>query len=70
MPYARDYPSFYFYLMLPFAKNFGLIAGIQRFAIAGLFTFAAFSYLLYYQLSKNRVLAIVLALATLFSHNL
>jgi len=69
VPYAKDYPSFYFYLMIPFAKYFGLIRGIQMFAMVGLFTFAAFSYLLYHELSKNRILAIILTLATIFSAN-
>lgn len=70
VPYSLDYPSFYFYLMIPFAKIYGLIPGIQRFAVFGLFVFAGFSYLLYHQLSQNRPLAIVLTLATVFSANL
>lgn len=70
VPYFKDYPSLYFYLMIPFAQHFGLIPGILRFAVVALFAFTSFSYLLYYQLSKNRVLAVVLTLTTVFSANL
>lgn len=70
VPYSVDYPSLYFYLMTPFAKLYGLIPGIQRFAIFSLFVFAVFSYLLYQELSKNRLLAVVLTLGTIYSVNL
>ncbi|MDO8551678.1 MAG: hypothetical protein Q7S03_03320 [bacterium] len=70
VPYSVDYPSLYFYLMIPFAKFFGLVAGIQRFAILGLGVFSLFSYLLYFELSKNRLLAVVLTLTTILSGNL
>ncbi|MDP3998388.1 MAG: hypothetical protein Q8P89_02135, partial [bacterium] len=69
VPLFRDYPSLYLYLMIPFSKYFGLIRGIQIFAMVGLFVFATFSYLLYHELSKNRILAVVLTLATVFSAN-
>jgi len=70
VPYNKDYPSFYFYLMLPLAARFGLIPGIQLFAVAVLFAFGVFSYFLYFSLAKNPILALALALATLFSANL
>lgn len=70
LPYAVDYPSLYFYLMIPFTKLFGLIEGIQLFAVFGLFIFAVFSYLLFAELSKNRILAIILTIATVYSTNL
>ncbi len=70
VPYFKDYPSLYFYLMLPFAKAFGVIRGIQMFAVVFLFVFAGFSYLLYYELSRSRVLAMILSLATVYSANL
>lgn len=69
VPLFKDYTLLYFYLMIPFAKHFGLIYGIQVFAVVGLFTFAAFSYLLYHELSKNRILSVILTLATVFSAN-
>lgn len=70
VPTSRDYPFLYFYLMIPLVKQFGLISGIQIFAVVGLFMFAAFSYLLYHELSKNRILSVILTLASVFSANL
>lgn len=69
VPLFKDYTLLYFYLMIPFAKHFGLIYGIQVFAVMGLFVFAVFSYLLYYELSKNRILSVILTLTTVFSAN-
>lgn len=70
VPYAKDYPSLYFYLMVPFARHFGLIRGIQVFSAGVLFVLAGFSYLLFFALSKSRVLSVILALAVIYSANL
>lgn len=70
VPYYKEYPSAYFYLMVPFAKHFGIVKGIQIFAVTVLGVFGIFSYLLYYQLSKNRILSLILTISTIFSANL
>lgn len=69
-PFALDYPMYYFYTMIPLVKHFGLVQGIQWFAMLALAVFCVFSYFLYYQLAKNPALALVLTLATAFSVNL
>lgn len=70
VPLARDYPSLYFYLMIPLTNAYGLIKGIQIFAIGGLFVLVGASFLLYYELSKNHAFSLLLAVATLYSVNL
>ncbi|MDP3955009.1 MAG: hypothetical protein Q8Q15_01440 [bacterium] len=69
-PHALGYPSLYFYLMLPLAKAYGLIRGVQVFSVIAFLVFAAFSYLLYAELARNRIIAIILTLATIYSLDL
>lgn len=69
-PLGMDYSTLYFYLILPLTKTFGLIRGIQYFALGANFLFGVFAYLLYQELSKNHILALILAGLTLFSINL
>jgi hypothetical protein len=69
-PLTRDYPSLYFYLMLPFTRYFGIVRGVQFFALVANFAFIAFSYLLFARLAKNRVLAAILALSVTYSVNI
>lgn len=69
-PFGADYPFLHFYLMVPFAKYFGLLYGIQIFSLVSSFLFVALSYLTFLELSKNRILAVLLALAVAFSLNL
>ena len=66
-PLFRDYPQLHYYLMVPFAKVYGLIAGVQMYAIFTLFLLALSLLLLFYRLSRNIVLSIVLVLLTLYS---
>ncbi len=70
MPLSLDYPSFYFYLLIPITTAYGLIKGIQLTAIYSLFLFLSGCYLLYNELSRNRGLAFLLVCATFFSANL
>lgn len=69
-PFSLDYPSYYFLAMVPFVKSSGLIPGVMHFAVLGLIIFTVFSYFFYHELSKNRSLALVLAVATILSANL
>lgn len=69
-PFGADYPFLHFYLMVPFAKSFGLLYGIQIFSLVSSLLFVIFAYLTFFELSKNRVLAVILALAVAFSLNL
>lgn len=69
-PFFNDVFQLPFYLMAPFAHFFGLIEGIRIFVIVVLFGFALCCYLLYQNLSKNVVLAAVLAILVLYSVNI
>ena len=69
MPWGQEYPVLYFYLMLPLTKFFSIPQVVKIFALAGNFLFVASSYLLFATLSKNRVLAVILALGVAYSVN-
>ena len=66
-PLFRDYPQLHYYLMIPFAKIYGLVAGVQMYAIFTLFLLALSLQALFYKLSRNIVLSTVLVLLTLYS---
>lgn len=66
----NDYPQLIFYLMLPLAAHFGAPAGVQVFTTLSLFAIALFSYLLFYQISKNYGLSFFLAMLILLSPNI
>jgi len=66
-PLFRDYPQLHYYLMVPFAKIYGLIQGVQMYAIFTLFLLALSLLLLFYRLSRNIILSVVLVLITLYS---
>lgn len=69
-PLFRDIFQLHFYLMAPFAKTFGLIEGIRTYVVVSLFGLAVFSYFLFYQLGRNVVLAVLLAVLVLYSVNI
>jgi hypothetical protein len=68
-PIFRDIFQLHFYAIMPFAKFLGLIEGIRLYVMVSLFLLVFFSYLLFYQLSKNIILALVLALTISYSAN-
>lgn len=68
-PLYLDYPSLYFFAMVPLVKFFGLVGAVMHFAIFGLILFAFSSYLFYFEISKNRILALILTIATVLSSN-
>jgi len=68
-PLFRDLFQLYFYLMVPFIKDFGLIEGIKLYVVAVTLGFAASCYFLFYQLGRNIVLGLLLTILVLFSVN-
>lgn len=66
-PLASDYPGLHFYLMQPLVEWLGLIHSVQYYMLGSIFLFGVFSYLLFWQVSKIRSLALVLALAVVYS---
>lgn len=69
-PLSLDHPSLYFVLMVPFTTIWGIVGSVMHFAIFSLFLFALFSYLVFEQLAKNKILALFLTIALLLSSNL
>lgn len=69
-PLLMDYSWLYFYLTLPLTKFFSVPQAVQVFALGGAFAFIAFCYLLFATVSKNRVLAAILALSVAYSVNI
>jgi hypothetical protein len=66
-PLSVDYPTFHAYLVLPLLHWFDLIQSIQIYVLASCFLFLFFAYLLFVEIGKDRVLAVVLTLASSFS---
>lgn len=66
-PLFLDYPTLHAYLILPLLRFFGLIQAIQIYMLASCFLFLFFSYLLFVEISKDRVLAVILTIASSFS---
>jgi hypothetical protein len=63
------YPMLSYYLMLPLLNYFNIIHSVQFFALGSFFVSVVFSYLLFASISKNRFLAVILALGVAFSVN-
>ena len=68
-PLFRDYPQLYYYLMVPFVKTYGKVQGVQMYGLFSLFLLGASSLILFYRLSRNIILALVLVLLVLYSVN-
>lgn len=69
-PLMRDYPQLTYYLMMPFAVQFGPVVGVQKFTMFALLFLVAAAYFLFYKLSKNHGVAILLATLVLLSPNI
>lgn len=69
-PLYREFVSLHWYLMVPFYKQIGPVLGVQIYVLTALFLLACFSYLLYFQLSKSRALALFIAFLVLYSVNI
>lgn len=69
-PFFLDFPQLHFYSMVPFAKHFGLIGGIQIYVLLSLFLLITSCCLLFWRLSKNIALALVLSILIFLSPNI
>lgn len=69
-PAYLDYPSLYFLAMASLVKYYGLFGAVMHFAMLGFIIFAFASYFLYFELSKNRPLALFLTVCSLLSINI
>jgi len=69
-PLISTYPQLAFYLMVPFGAKFGSVEGVRVFAMFSVLLISVFSYLLFFRLSRNHGIALLLALAVLFSPNI
>lgn len=69
-PLFNDIFQLQFYPMAVFAKYMGLIEGIQTYIMVSFFLLVVFSYLLFYQLSRNIFLSLVLSLGIVYSANM
>lgn len=69
-PLMQDFPQLGFYLMLPAGMLYGPVMGVQITAVAFLLLLLFCSYLLYYQLSKNWGLSLLLSLLVFLSVNI
>ncbi len=69
-PLAGDFPPFQYYAMVPFVNLIGQVRGVQIYVSAMLFLLIAFSYLLFYKLSKNYGLAFFLSVLVFLSSNI
>lgn len=69
-PLSSVFVSAHWHLMIPFANKFGMVKGIEIYVLASLYLLIVFSYLLYFQLSKSRSLALLGAFFVLFSVNI
>lgn len=66
----RDYPQLTYYLMMPYAAQFGPVVGAQKFTMFALLLLVVVCYFLFYKLSKNHGVAILLATLVLLSPNI
>ena len=69
-PLMSDMPQLPFYLMMPFAAIYGAPIGVQMFTMISLFFFIAASYFLFYVISKNHAVSLLLAILVLLSPNI
>jgi hypothetical protein len=66
-PLFIDYPILHAYLIQPLLKWFSLPQSVQLYVLGAAFLFLFFAYQLFAEISGDRVLAVVLAIATGFS---
>lgn len=69
-PLFRAFPQMAFYLMVPFVAGYGPVVGVMQFTVFALLALVVSCYFLYFKLSKNHGLALLLALLILLSPNI
>ena len=70
MPFGQSYPLFHYYLIQPLLHWFSAVQAVQVYVLASIVLYFIFSYLLFWQVSKSRGLAVILSVATAYSFNL
>ena len=68
-PLGRDYPLLHMYLALPFATYLGDVEGCKAYLLFNFYLFAVFSYLLFFELSRNKALSLLIANVLVWSPN-
>jgi len=68
-PLGRDYPLLHMYLALPFASYLGDVEGCKAYLLFNFYLFAVFSYLLFFGLSGNKALSLLIANVLVWSPN-
>lgn len=63
----HDYPSLYFYLIIPLAKIVGPVQGVLLFMLVAFFLFILFAYLAFWEMSKDRILSGILSIGVAYS---
>lgn len=69
-PLIGDFPRFTYYSMVPFANAFGVIQGIQIYTMFTLLLLLIFCYFLFYKISRNSGLALLLSVLIMLSVNI
>lgn len=66
-PYAYDYPSLHFYLISPLVSEFGAQKATLVYTMGAMYIFALSGYFLFWTLSRNVILAAILAILGIYS---
>lgn len=69
-PIFLDFISLQYFPMIAFSNFFGPVRGIQIYVMVALFLLAFCSYLLYFTLSKSRVMSLILTIFVIYSANI
>ncbi|HKZ34523.1 MAG TPA: 6-pyruvoyl-tetrahydropterin synthase-related protein, partial [Patescibacteria group bacterium] len=69
-PFGFDYPFFYYYVAAGLTRFTTVLEALQLTALGATFLLGVFSYLLFWELSSHRVVAVILAIGVLFSENI
>ncbi len=67
LPFIFDYAWLHFYLAVPFIAVFKIMDGSKFYLLFTLFLYFVFNYFLFYELSKNRILSLLLNLTLIWS---
>lgn len=69
-PAINGYPWFHNYLVLPLVPFFGTAGALEIYSVATLFLFFVFSYILFFELSKNKIFSFILTFLLLYSRGI
>lgn len=69
-PLYKVFTSLHWFAMIPFVEFLGMVKGVQLYVIVALYLLVVSCYLFYFQLTKSRVLSVLVAFFVLFSVNI